>query len=1352
MFARAEHPLALFLDDLQWLDPATLDLVEDLLTHPDVRRLLIVGAYRDNEVDADHPLMRTLDAIRTAGGKVSEITLAPLKPEQIGHLIADALRCETERAAPLAQLVHEKTGGVPFFAIQFISSLAEDGLLSLDHDADGWTWNLDRIRAKAHTENVVDLMVGKLAGLPEETRQALQQMACLGNVVDLSTLSIILGTPELDVDAALREGIRLDLVERLTGAYRFVHDRVQEAAYSLTPETRRAAAHLRIGRLLVARTPPEKREEAIFEIVNHLSRGAALISEPEERGQLADLNLIAGKRAKASTAYASALLYFTAGAEFLPDGSWKQRHDLAFALELGRAECEFLTGALATAERRLANLSGRALNVPDLAAVARLREDLFMTLSRSDRAVDVCLDYLRHVGIAWSAHPTKEEVRQEYERIWRQIGSRSIEDLLDLPPMIAPEWRATVDVLTKAVTPARFTDPNLHCVIIGRMVNLSLEHGNSDASCYAYALLGSVLGSEFGDYGACSRFGKLGLDLVEQRGLDRFEAGVCLVLAIDIVPWTQPIRSGRSLIQRAFDAAEKLGDRTFAGYSCAIRIFDLIAAGDPLGDVQREAEARLDFVRKLRFGLQVDIIAPPLQFIRTMRGLTPIFGCFNDAEFDEGKFERRLEADSRLAVVACLYWVRKLQALVFANEYANALTAAAQAERLFWTSETFFQFAEYHFYAALARAALCDSAPGAERAHDLEALAAHRRQLQKWAANCPENFEDRAALVGAEIARLEGREIDAERLYEQAIRSARESGFVHNEAIAYELAARFYDGRGFEDFAHVYLRRARDGYVRWAPTAKRGASTSFIRTSGRRSPRPLRRARSRRPSNLSTSRPSSRRLRPSQGEIVLEKLLETLMRTAIEHAGAERGLLIAPRGDELHIEAEATTSGEDVTVHLPNGARATVALPESLVRYVMRTRETVIVDDARSQNPFSADPYIVQRRARSILCLPLINQTKLIGILFLENTLTRNAFTADRVTILKALASQASISLENSRLYRDLEDRERKIRRLVNSNIIGVFVGDFDGRILEANDAFLRIVGYDREDLAAGRINWKDLTPQEWRERDAQWLDEHKRTGVRLPIEKEYFRKDGSRVPILLGSATFEEGGNHSVAFVLDLTERKKAEDQLRLSEGRLAEAQRLSHSGVAAYNETTILYGSEETYRIWGFDPAQGVPSREAVNQRIHPDDRDRMKAEVQRAVGEKKGYSIGYRIVLPDGTIKHLESIGRPKFSASGELVEIVVTQVDVTERKRAEGEHERLRKLEVGPRPHEPREHDGRTGRLACSRDHAADRDRAQQRSCGPQFSGKATPGPGRGERGARLCRGRCRSRGSHRRPDA
>src|SRR6202011_3271346 len=399
VFARKEHPLALFLDDLQWLDAATLDLLEHLVTHPEVRHLLLVGAYRNNEISPSHPLLRTLDAIRKAGAFVQEISLVPLAREDLGRLIADTLSCTPGRADPLARLVHEKTGGNPFFAIQFISALAEEGLLRFDHDAARWRWELDRVHAKAYTDNVVDLMVGKLTRLPVETQAALRQLACLGNVAEITILSIVLGKSNEDVHSDLWDAVRLELVEHLEGWYKFIHDRVQEAAYSLIPERLRAEAHLRIGRLLAAHTPAERREEAIFEIVNQLNRGAALITSPDERERLAELNLIAGRRAKATTAYASALTYITAGAALLREDSWERRHELTLALELNRAECEFLTGALAEAEQRLAALSTRAANTVERATVACLRADLYTTLDQSIRAIAVGLDYLRHLGI-----------------------------------------------------------------------------------------------------------------------------------------------------------------------------------------------------------------------------------------------------------------------------------------------------------------------------------------------------------------------------------------------------------------------------------------------------------------------------------------------------------------------------------------------------------------------------------------------------------------------------------------------------------------------------------------------------------------------------------------------------------------------------------------------------------------------------------------------------------------------------------------------------------------------------------------------------------------------------------------
>jgi PAS domain S-box-containing protein len=464
------------------------------------------------------------------------------------------------------------------------------------------------------------------------------------------------------------------------------------------------------------------------------------------------------------------------------------------------------------------------------------------------------------------------------------------------------------------------------------------------------------------------------------------------------------------------------------------------------------------------------------------------------------------------------------------------------AERLLWTSPSFFEVAEYHFYSALSRAASCNSATDDSRQRHFEALAAHQKQHEIWAQHCPENFENRAALVGAEMARIEGRVLEAEYLYERAIHSAHANGFVHNEALANELAARFYAARGFKKIAHAYLQDARYGYLRWGATGKVRQLDQLY---------PHLRAQEPVPGPTSTieapvdSLDLATVLKVSQavsGEIVLEKLLDTLMRTAIEHAGATRGLLLLPHGAEQRIEAEATTSGDTVIVYLRGASVAAAVLPESIVHYVVRTHESVMLGDASVPHPFSADPYLRQQHTRSLLCVPLINQTKLIGVLYLENHLTSHVFTPTRVAVLTLLASQAAISLENTRLYGDLEAREAQLRRLVDANIIGICLWHLDGQILEANDAFLRLVGSDREELVSGRVSWREGTPDTWRAADEQALAELAAAGSCAPFEKEYVRKDGSRVPVLIGAALFEGRRDEGVAFVLDLSERKRAE------------------------------------------------------------------------------------------------------------------------------------------------------------------------------------------------------------------
>ncbi|TQF29723.1 AAA family ATPase [Bradyrhizobium sp. UNPA324] len=1270
-FARPNHPLTLFLDDLQWLDAATLDLLEDLLTRSDLRHLMLIGAYRDNEVDPAHPIMRKLDTIKTAGGKVVEITLSPLARKHVGQLVADALRCELDRAAPLAKLVHVKTGGNPFFAIQFLSSLAEEGLLTFDHDGARWSWDIDRIHAKGYTDNIVDLMVAKLTRLPTEAQNALRQLACLGNIAESTALSMVLGISEGQLDTTLWPARHQGLVERVPGAYRFVHDRVQEAAYGLIPAELRGEAHLRIGRLLTAHTPPEKPEKAIFDIVNQLNRGASLMTSMQEREQLAALNLLAGERAKASTAYVSALNYLTAGTALLAEDCWVRRRELPFALELNRAECEFLTGALAEAERRLEALSAHATNPVERATVACLRVDLYVTLNQSPRAVAVGLDFLRHLGVEWSPHPTAEEARREYERIWSTLGDRPIEALVELPLLSDPASLATLDVLIKLAVPALHTDANLLSLVSCRAINLSLESGNGDASSLAYIALGVVAGPRFGDYQAGFRFGQLGYDLVEKRELKRFQTGIFLNFGSMVIPWTRHIRGGRDLVRRALEAANRSGDLNFEASCYAHLNTNLLAAGDPLDEVQREAERGLTFALKMRFRLAIDRIRTQLALVRTLRGLTPTFGTFDEEGFDEHLFEHGLANNPGLALAEGWYWIRKMQARFFVGDNAGALEASGRAQRLLWTSPSMFETAEFSFYDALAHAASCHRAPPKERQQHFEALVAHHKQLEVWAKHCAENFENRAALVGAEIARIDGRAFDAMSLYEQAIRSAQANGFVHNEALANELAARFYTACGFEQIANLYLRNARDCYLRWGADGKVRQLDAMY---------PYLRMEEPTPAPTSTIAASVEQLdlatviKVSQaisGEIVLEKLLETLMRTALEQAGAERGLLIVSREAEQRIVAEATSGGDLVTVHVRDADVTATVLPESVLHYVLRTRESVILDDASSHNPFSADAYIIKSYLRSVLCLPLINQGKITGILYLENNLAPRVFTRDRVALLTVLASQAAISLENSRLYRDVADREGKIRRLVDANIIGIIIADLEGRILEANDAFLRIVGYDREDLVSGRVRWTELSPPEWRERDILTQTELRSTGIVQPFEKEYIRKDRSRVPVLIGAAMFKEGGDKGLAFVLDLTERKRAEDRLRRTEAWLSQAQRLSRSGNWVYSATTKLYiyWSDESYRIWGFDPLQGLPSREDMWRRIHPDDRDRVWEIVQEALQQKTDFTTEFRILLPDGTVKYLEGTSHHLFSSEGELLEAMTSTVDVTQRKLTE-----------------------------------------------------------------------------------
>jgi predicted ATPase/two-component sensor histidine kinase len=1010
-FPQQGQPLVLFLDDLQWSDAGTLGLLERLC-ESNVPHLLLVGAYRDNEVGLTHPLRHAIDAIKQTGARVDEIMLAPLQFDDVSRLIGDALKTTRRELLDLSKLVFERTGGNPFYVVQFLQFLANERFLAFDTEHRVWKWDNDQMREARFAESIVDLMVGKIERLMRPTQELLKQFACLGGRASSSLLARISGMTEPEVEATLADGVESGLLYRRRDGFAFVHDRVHEATYELIPADERAQAHLRIGRILAAQAATGE-ERDVFDIVNQYNRVLHLVVDPQERERVIDFNLEAGQRGRATSDYGSALTYLSIGSGLLGEGEWDAHYARKFLLETQRAECEFLTGDTEGSKQRLAMLDQRARTLCDRAAVTFLRITLYTALDQVNLAVQTCLDYLRHVDIDWSAHPGRPAARAEYDRLLQGIGNEPIEALVHLPFLKDPELIATMNVLTAVLPPAFFSDENLVCLVLCRMANLSLQHGNSGASSLGYAYLGMVAGPIFDDYDAGYRFGQLGLALVDRCGLDRFKARVYMCFAYHVTPWTKPIRTGLPLLRKAFEVASESGDLTYVGFSSCCTVTTLLAAGEPLGEVEQEAVRRLQVVQAAKFGLIVDIITAQLGLIRSLRaGSSEHDG--SGGQFDDVAFEQRLDGDPSLAIAACWYWIRKQQACYLAGDIPGAMRAEGKASPLLWTSSGHFEMAEYQCYSALTRARWHDEAPQEATAQNLAKITEHHRQIALWARHCPSNFGSHAALVRGEIARITGREFEAMNCYEEAIRLAREHGFVQIEALAYDLAATFYLARGFTTFASAYLRSARLGWLRWGALAR-------VKALDKRYPDLIREPAEQgamhgvvaEQLDVETVMKASQAI---SGEFVPGRLMHTLMTIMLEHAGARRALLVQPRADRLWIEAVAVATRDGVDVQLDSNPVSAHDLAEAVLHESIRTQRPVLIDDASSDEAYFADEYFAANPSRSVLSLPLVKQSKLIGVLYLENELAPGVFTPARLAVLRLLASQAAVSLENAML------------------------------------------------------------------------------------------------------------------------------------------------------------------------------------------------------------------------------------------------------------------------------------------------------------------------------------------------
>ncbi|MEM5370386.1 AAA family ATPase [Paraburkholderia azotifigens] len=997
-FATAARPLVLLLDDLQWADVGTLHVLERLLKHAE-SALLFIGAFRGNEVGADHPLRTGLLAARH---DALTIELGPLHEDALRELIARALHRDVHALAPLAEEIGRKTGRNPFFVRHLLRVLADDGALEYDLDAGAWGWHLDRVMSHRGADNVVDLLTHELEQLPLPAQIMLRVLACLGDRASGDALAVASALPEGEAALALQAALEAGSLYRDGADWLFLHDGIREAAYASIPLEARAPLHLQIARRMLAQRAART---DVFAMAAQVNLARSVVADRDERIAFARLNLDAGCEAKAATAHHSALGLFRAALDFLGDDDTCE-DGLKARMLCG--EAEFMTGALEPAEARLSALetvAGEGIFGADL---ARLRAALYTTLGRYDLALEVGIAFLRKAGIDVPRHPQAADVDREYARLRSWLDEHGIDGLRGLPIVADPLRRAITDIFADLIPPALYTDQDLVDLMLLRAVNLAIEHGQSDATANVYTCLHQIFAARYGDHAAALPFGELALHLVDERGLARYRARVYMVFGTWVVPWALPARTGRDYIRRAFDVAVASGDHTFAMYCPSNQVTGMLFAGEFLGDVRATITRGLALVRDANFRLVIKSFLAKWALVTALQDGEPDAGEEPPPEPVEG---------TPVTLVDLAYWVYRLQRAFLFGDIADALESRRRAQACSHVARSFAESAELPYYGALALLAL-----PARDADQEAALQRHMERLDTWARACPINFVGRRELVRAEYARAHGVAHEAGEAYAKALSHARRNGFTQVEALAAELAARFHAARGEEVPAQAYLNHARGAWQRWGATAKvrqlQADYPDYVDADG--------------------SAPAASRLQELDVQAVLRisnalasnivpaRLVETLLRTALESAGADQGALVLLHRGVWRVPARAHVLGGAIVVSHETAEFSSDTLPVSLVHAVARTQEKLVLDDVCDSPAYAQDDYVRRQRPRSVLCVPLMRYAMLVGVLYLENNLAANVFTSAKAALLEVVASQAAFALENARLYEELSEQNRQ--------------------------------------------------------------------------------------------------------------------------------------------------------------------------------------------------------------------------------------------------------------------------------------------------------------------------------------
>lgn len=1051
-FATPERPLVVFLDDLQWADVATLALLQELVRDPDCRYLLPVGAYRDTEMPASHPLALAIGELRATHTPVHELPLGPLAPEEVARMVREATGADTGRALGLGHLIHSRTGGNPFSIREFLRFLHDQELIQFNTRASRWEWDLAKIEAREIPSDIAGMMADELRRLSPETCDLLQLAACLGVVFSFRDLMVVHGASSRDTAktlwSAVDQGFVLPLskdyllldpeggtpmLADLEVSFRFLHDRVRQAAYSLLPAPERAERHTRVGlRLLEDARATGTLEERAFVILPHLAYAPEKIEPLALRLDLADIHLRAGRRAKSSGAYKTACELFRAGSKLLGPTAWETEYDRAFTLQLELAESHYLASELEAASAGFSTLMSQARTPAQKATVIAMQATLASLTSQHAEAIRVGLQGLRLLGVEIPITVGQAEIGAEIGAVMQLLVGRKPSELLALSKMKDPNVELSIGLLAAISASAYMADQGLFALLVLRIVRLSLEHGNSRLSSFGYVVYGVLLAAALDDPGTGREFGQLAVELSARFRDPMLHARVRYLRAGLIDHWTRGARSGVAELTEAYKGLMESGDWLYAGHCIIVRLWRRVAVGDPLQEILSENRRFIEFLeaKKDPDSLQM--------FLSAHRTVLALAGEEVPLAAPATTVGHTAQAYVTLAAAERHFLMR---------QPTEALAKAEEAVPLLPFISGLFHVATHAFYHSLSAAAVYAEASAERKPALLQVMEQHRVSLEKYASRCPENFAAYYRLVSAELHRLKGQEPEALADYERAISAARSSEFLGAEAIACEQAFRFLQAEGRHLQASAYLLESLYAYERWGATAKArllaaeqsnhllSHGSALRRWDGKPRPAPGSTHPTLQTGGGSTHQTTSdsmaealdmtSAMKASQAissEILFPQLVANLIHVVMESAGAQRGVLVLRRNQEFFVEATGDISNRESVSEQGLPLAQSQSLCQGIVSQVLQSGAHALLDDVSSMDPWRNDPYVMGHKVRSVMCSPIRHRGQVLGLFYLENNLTAGAFNTNRLKMIEMLTSQAAISIENAELYRRLED------------------------------------------------------------------------------------------------------------------------------------------------------------------------------------------------------------------------------------------------------------------------------------------------------------------------------------------